>query len=312
MKRFLCTLLLMVMIPYVTTLAWTGRTEGEEWIWEEYHTEDGPAVVVERNGTETPVSVEEFLIGVLAGQIPAGYGKETIKAQSVLARTYIYRELNGGDRIPEEALDIDCLSRSQMEELWGESGFAGTYGAMREAIQETEGETLFWENDWIVPFFCRAAAGKTRNGGEEYPYLRPAESPGDLQAEGFLSQTMWTPEEMAEKLSKIPGGKTVEAGSLPEEIQIVERDESGYVTSIQIGGNLYSGEEVQYALSLPSSCYSLEEMEGKIRVTCKGIGHGYGFSQAGADALEKEGMDYRELLSYFFQNVEIRERDAES
>ena len=40
-------------------------------------------------------------------------------------------------------------------------------------------------------------------------------------------------------------------------------------------------------------------------MTCKGIGHGYGFSQAGANALEREGYDFRALLGYYFQNVEI-------
>ena len=74
---------------------------------------------------------------------------------------------------------------------------------------------------------------------------------------------------------------------------------------MQIGQKTYSGEEVQYALGLSSSCYSFEEVDGKIRVTCKGIGHGYGFSQAGANALETEGYDFKELLNYYFQNVEI-------
>lgn len=61
------------------------------------------------------------------------------------------------------------------------------------------------------------------------------------------------------------------------------------MVQIQIGPKTYSGEEVQYALGLSSPCFYFDELQGKIRVTCKGIGHGYGFSQAGASALERRG-----------------------
>ena len=52
-------------------------------------------------------------------------------------------------------------------------------------------------------------------------------------------------------------------------------------------------------------CFYFDELQGKVRVTCKGIGHGYGFSQAGASALEKEGLGFEALLDHYFQNVEI-------
>ena len=307
MRRFLCVLLLMVLIPYVTTLAVSGR-ESDGWHFEEAEG-DGPFVAVERNGRVTNVDAEEFLIGVVAGQIPADYGSETLKAQAVLARTHVYRELDGASSIPEEALDIDCLSRAQMEKLWGEDMFSKNYQAIREALSETAGETLFYGGTWITPFFCRAAAGQTRSGGEEFPYLKAAVSPGDLEADGFLSQTTWTAAELARRLNEIPDGGAVQAEALPEEIQIAERDSSGYVTSLQICGNLYTGEEVQYALGLVSPCFSFEDLGGKIRVSCKGIGAGYGFSQAGANALEREGYDYKELLHYYFQDVEILDKD---
>ena len=303
MKRFLTVLFLMIMIPYVTTLAWTGRLGDGDITG--LSGEEGPRVIVAQNQREASLSVEEFLIHVLAGQIPAEYGKETIKAQAVLARTYIYRELDGADSIYEEALDMDALSRSQMEKLWGSRDFAKNYEKLTEAIEETRGLFLTYEGAPIEPFFCRAGSGSTRSGGEEYPYLKEAQSPGDLKADGFLSLAVFLPRTMADKINSIPGAVSVEASSLPEEIQIVERDGAGYVKKVQIGQKTYSGEEVQYALGLSSSCYSFEEADGKIRVTCKGIGHGYGFSQAGANALEADGYDFKELLNYYFQNVEI-------
>jgi len=313
MKRFLAALFIMVMIPYVTTLGWTGRSggSGEAGLFGEnggsYGTEAGGKVVVsERNGREISVPAEEFLVSVLAAQIPVTYGPETLKAQAVLARTYIYREMDGADRIYEEELDMDALSRAQMEKLWGDS-FLENYGKIKAAVTETAGETVTFEGRFIEPLFCRASAGSTRGGDEDHPYLKQTESPGDQMADGFLSLAVFTPKTLAERINSIPDAVPVSPESLPEEIQIGERDGAGYVKKVQIGQKTYTGEEVQYALGLSSPHFSFEEFDGKIRVVCKGIGHGYGFSQAGASALEKEGNDYRQLLNYYFQNIEITE-----
>ena len=75
MKRFFMLLFAMVMIPYVTTLAWTGRI---------------------RTYVGESIPTEEFLVGMVAAEIPAEYGIETMKAQAVLARTYVYRIVDPG------------------------------------------------------------------------------------------------------------------------------------------------------------------------------------------------------------------------
>ena len=259
---------------------------------------------MEREGKVSRVPAEDFLVHVLAAQIPADFGPETLKAQAVIARTYIYREMDGAEEIPEEALDMDALSGAQMEELWGGT-YQEDYSRIREAVSATSGLYLAYEGEPAEVFFCRAASGATRPGGQEHPCLRQAESPGDLLADGYLSIAVFTPEDLARRVSAIPGAVSPDADRLLEEIQVAERDGAGYVVQIQIGPKTYSGEEIQYALGLSSPCFYFDELQGKIRVACKGIGHGYGFSQAGASALEKEGLGFEALLDHYFQNVEI-------
>lgn len=336
MKRFLAVLLVMVLIPYVTTLAWTGRLgdgniagiDEADGAWfgggvgaegDGTGADDSAAdidtagageryVIVVRDDVENRITVEEYLIHVLAAQIPADFGPETLKAQAVLARTYVYGEMEAAgsaNTIYEEALDMDALSRAQMEKKWGSGDFAKMYGNLKSAVDATAGMYLTYEGQLIEPLFCYASAGVTRTRGDEYPYLKQVESDGDLLADGYLSMPVFSAGELAEKINSIPGAVPVTADQLPGEIQIVERDNAGYVKQVQIGQKTYTGEEVQYTLGLSSSCYSFEEFNGKIRVICKGIGHGYGFSQTGANALEKTGMDFRELIGYYFQNVEV-------
>ena len=86
----------------------------------------------------------------------------------------------------------------------------------------------------------------------------------------------------------------------------IERDSAGYVKRAQIGNMDYTGDEVRDSLGLSSSCFYFSSADGKIRVSSKGIGSGYGFSQAGADAMEREqGSAFQELLKYYFQGIEI-------
>lgn len=310
LRKFLVLLLTVVMIPYVTTLAWTGRAEGEE-LWtdsEEFSDlEDAYRVIVRNGEREQSVSVETFLIPVLAAQIPAEFELETIKAQAILARTYLYGLMNGESEIYEEELDMDALSAEQMKKLWGEKEYAKMLGKLQEAIRTTAGIYAIYDGTMIEPLFCYASAGRTRSGGEEYPYLKQVESPSDQNAETYRSFPAFEVREFVRRINEIPGAVEVRAEELAdgEGIQIVERDGAGYVKYVQIGQKTYTGEEVQYALGLASSCYSFERQSGKIRVICKGVGHGYGFSQYGANEMAKEGKTYEELLNYYFQNIEF-------
>ena len=234
MKRFLTVLMIMVMIPYVTTMAWTGRIGGGDFTgFEELAGAGGEGsqggslgtdgngaagrryVAVEREGKVSRVPAEDFLVHVLAAQIPADFGPETLKAQAVIARTYIYREMDGAEEIPEEALDMDALSGAQMEELWGGT-YQEDYSRIREAVSATSGLYLAYEGEPAEVFFCRAASGATRPGGQEHPCLRQAESPGDLLADGYLSIAVFTPEDLARRVSAIPGAVSPDADRLLE------------------------------------------------------------------------------------------------
>ena len=300
MQRFLLTLLIMIMIPYVSTLAWTGQLEGVRKRGEK-------VTIVERENKNIPIAVEEYLVHVLAAQIPAVFEPETLKAQAILARTYIYGLMEHRAEIYEEELDMDALSYEQMKALWGETDFASMFSKLQNAVRETEGLYILYDGSIIEPLFCYASAGKTRSFGETFPYLKQVESPGDLYAENYRSLPVFETKEFVQKINEIPGAVAVSEMELDSGggIQIVERDGSGYVKQVQIGQKTYTGEEVQYALGLTSACYSFERLDGKIRVICKGIGHGYGFAQFGANEMAKAGRTYEELLKYYFQNVEI-------
>jgi stage II sporulation protein D len=79
-----------------------------------------------------------------------------------------------------------------------------------------------------------------------------------------------------------------------------QRDQMGYIIQADIGGATLSGEELRTALSLPSSCFYCKEVDGQVRIVTKGVGHGVGMSQFGANSMAAQGKDYREILETYF------------
>ena len=98
-------------------------------------------ILLDRENGGLYTDVEEYLPGVLARQIPADFEMEALKAQAVIARTYIYKQMekneNGIWEAPESALDLDYLEKTQLEKLWGSERFPEAYERMEEAVGAT-------------------------------------------------------------------------------------------------------------------------------------------------------------------------------
>lgn len=298
-RKIWTALALGVLTPYVCTLAFSGIAAGEG---RENGEGEGRRILLDREASSY-VDLEDYLVGVVAKQMPAEYEPEALKCQAVIARTYITRQMGEELEIAESALDLDILEKEQLKDLWGTDQFAGYYRKIEDAVSDTAGVVMTWEGALIEPLFCRASAGRTRDGDSLHPYLAAADSGRDVEAEGFLQIRSWTREELAAALSAIPEGEPVSADSVPGCIQVVRRDEAGYVEEIQVGGLSCTGETVQYALGLQSPNYVIEEVEGEIRTVTSGIGHGYGLSQYGANERAKEGWTCQDILEYYYKNI---------
>ena len=130
------------------------------------------------------------------------------------------------------------------------------------------------------------------------------DTPEDIDSPLYVEGCYFSVQELENRLKeKYPGFVFGENGT----VEIKNTDSTGYVTEIQIGTQVFPGEEVKEALGLPSSCFTIQQLEGEIRFLCKGIGHGMGMSQYTAGKMAEQGKDYQEILSYFFPELQISE-----
>lgn len=294
--------LIALLFPYIITLARTGKIQGEK---KNVIPDSGKTVILDRKGRETSMDAEEYLAGVVAMQMPVDYGREALRAQAVIARTYIYGKMNGQSKVKESELQMDFLEKKEMEKLWGSQAFADGYQLVEEAVNSTGRMVMMYDGKLIDPLFHRASTGRTRSGDELHPYLQSVECSRDVEADGFLTVTAWSREEFANKINQISGKTAVSGNQVPESCQIISRDESGYVTQMQIGTSTYTGEEVRQALGLSSAAYTFEPYEEGIRAVCQGIGHGYGLSQYGAKCKAEDGWTAERILSFFYKNIAL-------
>lgn len=289
------------LFPYIVTLFVSGKVDilknNGLYSGKQVRLEDGTSVM----------DVEEYLIGMVASQIPAKYNEEAIKAQAVIARTYIYKVLNGQSVIDETSLNVDPLSIVEMEEIWGENNFQDYYSKIEEAVKATSKQVLLYQNQYIDALYHSVSSGKTRKDESGLcPYLAVKDSPYDIEADGYLQMKVMELDAFVERINAIDASKQVKVENVLSNIQIIAKDESGYVEKLQIDGCEFSGVSVADALGLASSSFSFEDYEGKIRVVAKGIGHGYGLSQWGADRMGVNGAKYMEILKYYYTNIEIK------
>lgn len=267
------------------------------------------------NGTVREFTLDEYLVGVTAAEMPAAFAPEALKAQAVAARTYtLYKCATGGNHGDTADICTDsacCQAYVSMEAAranWGSQ--ADVYEAkIRAAVLETDGEAILYGGVPILAVFHSSSAGLTRSAGQvwqnDLPYLRPVDSPEDGSAiPNYYSRVEFSPAQLrGQLLSAIPAADL--SGEMTGWLQNAVRDSAGTIETVEVGGITVKGSTVRAALGLRSACFSWELQDGNFVFYVTGYGHGVGLSQYGANALAENGADYKTILTHYYTGVTV-------
>ncbi len=267
-------------------------------------------------GTTEQVELEEYLVGVLAGEMPPTYHSEALKAQAVAARSFILSKAAdciGGTAPPEHQGAMVCTDYKhckawqdidEVKKKWDER-FADDYEAkIRQAVEQTSGEYMIYDNKVVRAYFYAISSGRTENcseiWGSELPYLKSVPSREDIGADGYESLSTYPKDLFLQKLRGIND-------SVQGDITVGEakRTEGGSVSEINIGGIGFKGEDIREAFNLRSANFEIVIEGDKITFKVKGYGHGVGMSQNGANVLATEGKSDAEILKHYYSGVDI-------
>lgn len=254
------------------------------------------------NGTEA-MALEEYLVGVVLGEMPASFETEALKAQAVVARTYTMLANRSGGKHADGSICADpgcCQAYIEPEEYLSHGGTEESVQKIRSAVADTSALVLTYEGALIEATYFSCSGGRTEDAvavwGSEYPYLQAVESPGEEHAAYHTDTVTFTPEEFQAALGvTLPGTPDSWFGA-------VTYTDGGGVDTMVIGDGTYRGTELRKLLGLRSTAFTVSAGE-KILITTRGYGHRVGMSQYGADAMALAGSDYGEILAHYYQGT---------
>jgi len=265
------------------------------------------------NVVET-LELEDYLINVVAAEMPVEYEEEALKAQATVARTYtLYQIENGHKHDNADVCDSSTccqawISKEKRYEKWGDNQDE-KWSKLTNAVYSTAGEVITYNGKPIDAFFHSNSGGTTEIpinvwGGSDFPYLQVVETSGEDEYSQYYSEKEYTKAEIESKMKSAYSDFSIDWN---EEncIEILEYTESSRIKTLKIGNKNISGVEARKIFELKSSNFTYEISESTVKFKVIGYGHGVGLSQTGSNTLAKEGKNYKEIIEHFFKNIEI-------
>lgn len=255
----------------------------------------------QEEGTIETLDLEEYIIGVVAGEMPASFEDEALKAQAIAARSYALNKIKSTNKEYDLLTDITnqvYITKEEMQEKWQEE-YEKYYDKIKKAVEDTKNLVMMYDGEVISAYYFAMSNGKTEDVslvfGENIDYLVSVDSSWDENVKNFLVTNEIEKEEFCEKLD-----------ISCEEIKIeeIKRTDSNRVDTIKINGKEYKGTKIRALLNLRSTDFDIEIKES-INITTRGYGHGVGMSQYGANEMAKNGATYEEILKYYYKDINL-------
>ena len=247
------------------------------------------------------VKLENYVIGVVAAEMPASFSFESLKAQAVAARTFAYKKIINGSLTYDNLIydkgqayiDVD-----KMKDLW-KSNFDEYYDKISNAVLSTKGEIISYNNAPINAYYFSLSNGKTENSSYvfgEQNYLVSVDSSWDKNNNQYEKETVISSSEFKNKLN-IKDSDII--------INDLIRNDSNRVEKIIVNNKSINGIEFRKLFNLRSTDFDININGDNVYIKTRGYGHGVGMSQYGANSLALNGKSYKDIIKYYYNNVTI-------
>ncbi|MGI5896240.1 MAG: stage II sporulation protein D [Oscillospiraceae bacterium] len=270
-------------------------------------------------GEVLELSAADYIKGVVSAEIPMDYETEAIKAQAVAAHTYALRmkeantgtnaDLKGADFSDDPSKYQAYVSREEFSKMYGDK--ADEYWKKcSDAVDAVIGKVMLYEDEPIAAAFHSTSSGKTESAkvvwGGDYAYLVPVDSAADQNAPSYLSEKKLTFQELSDALKQSYPDFVLD-GDKVALFQIQSTSDSGTITEAQVGNLTLSGVQIRAALGLSSANFTVQYKaeDDSYTFTTRGLGHGVGMSQYGANQMAASGKSYEEILTHYYTGITL-------
>ncbi|MBO5142480.1 MAG: stage II sporulation protein D [Clostridia bacterium] len=275
------------------------------------------------------ISLDEYIMGVLVGEMPIDYEFEALKAQAVVARTYTLNKIINSYKTHENADICDDINHCQAYKTkeyalkcWDDDVENDKWNKIKNAVLETKNEVITYDGNLINAFFHANSAGITEDicniwGHENIPYLKSVKTEGE---EILIEKKFFSLEDInrilkekydnyieIKQITMQNNNMKIQCIGNNEELQdlVIEKNSSGRVSKMKISNIELEGTEVRTLFDLRSTMFDIQFKEKSIIFNTKGYGHGIGLSQYGSNYMAKNGSDYKEIIMHYYIGTKI-------
>ncbi|HUH63700.1 MAG TPA: SpoIID/LytB domain-containing protein [Terracidiphilus sp.] len=253
--------------------------------------------------------MEEYVAGVLAGETGNFKSEEALKAMAVAVRTFA---LHFGSRHALEGFEFCDTTHCQDLRL------SGIDARLRKIAEATAGEVLWYDGEPAATYYHANCGGTTEDGryilGNDEaraPYLTQHSDHYCVRHSG----AEWRSEVSKRELQRaLADDGVVIPGSL-RSVSVLHRTSSGRVEVVRVVGSAsvsVSGIAFRSAVGrhigwerLKSNWYDVSDRGDHVVFHGRGLGHGVGLCQIGAEVMGQEGRSYRQILSYYYPGTRL-------
>lgn len=270
-------------------------------------------------GVTEVIPFEDYIKGVVAGEMPSTFEHEALKAQAIAARTYSLSKIirsgdNGNPTAHPDAPLCDSThcqvyrSINDLTALKGAKWMENNWKKICDAVDSTKGQLMYYDGELAEQaLFHSSSGGHTENSEDVFasavPYLRSVESPYEEGATHQQEIKYFSTNDFIYLLNLKYPNRKLQASI--KDISIISKSIGGRVEKIKINNSTYTGREIRDAVGLSSANFETT-FDGKtITITSNGYGHGVGMSQYGANGMAQKGSNYKEILKHYYTGIQV-------
>lgn len=299
MKKILLFSCIIILIPILVVNLFFKKEEINFM-----YLDDTKIRIKRSNNIIEEVYLEDYVVGVLAGEMPIFFEEEALKAQSVASRTYVLKKMmenkNNDYDVVDTTMNQVYLDYDYLKNTWGDK-YIQNINKLKEIVKTTKGEYLVYNNKIIDALFFSTSTGYTENSEEIFknkvPYLRSVESKWDEISPVYEDYKSYSLTEFYNRLN-IKYNENLN-------IEYHKKTSTGRNIEIIVNGEKFLASDMVSKLELRSSFFNIKKEDNNVIIETKGYGHGVGMSQYGAQGMALANKKYDEILTYYYKNTKI-------
>jgi len=264
------------------------------------------------------MDLEEYLVGVLAVEVPALFELEALKAQAIVARTYTVKRMRcfggQGSKCHPEADMCDDPTHGQgwtteqgAKAKWPTLDAARNWSRLVSAVGATSGLIITHRGVPVDPVYHSTCGGSTENSEDVWstaiPYLRSVACDWCRSSPRYKNTIQMSIEDLGRRLGDPVAIPTLARQEGRKFIEILKASPTGRAQLVRVGDLTLKAVDFRSALGLSSTKFGWRLAGSNIIFECEGYGHGVGLCQYGANAMAKEGRQASDIIRYYFSGT---------